>query len=478
MSEDRKTQADAPGGMDALFRRTLVDHQIEPSGSVWKGISRKLLLTELSHFNFTNLPKAVWIGAASAIVVGLVFFLTHLPVGKSIENGYSPVILHSNSQKALLEASSKTQKAATGKTSIGQAILTKQNSQTGSPVQQTQLTSGYLVLESNESVQNFISTKKNHSTTLSPGKVSLALSGSESQSGEGQLIVSRIRNMNIYELKNMPSLLTASLFPNTEEDTMLRIKNINGILNVPLNIKAGIQHFFSFDIGVAPELSVYRNNGQYSESNFWLNTGVTYHIGRFSIQTGLGLGYVFDQGDYRVDYKSKDSIGYFTSIVSFVITPGNKIVYTTKDIAVFDSIEHLADSRAISRYTYLQIPVLIGIELFESNRLSIGIKAGPSISFLVASKEAAPFIDYPHAQLIRVDNNFLMRVKMNWEVQAALDIEYRLTKKFSLYADPSYKHYFKPFETQESEYSTAKDPYSVGIEVGIRVNFGQKKKTK
>ncbi len=62
---------------------------------------------------------------------------------------------------------------------------------------------------------------------------------------------------------------------------------------------------------------------------------------------------------------------------------------------------------------------------------------------------------------------------MNWEIQAALDIEYRLAKNFSIYADPSYKHYFKPFETQESASSTAKDPYSVGIEVGIKVNFGQ-----
>ena len=31
MSEEQKTQADASGGLDALFRKTLDNHQVEPS---------------------------------------------------------------------------------------------------------------------------------------------------------------------------------------------------------------------------------------------------------------------------------------------------------------------------------------------------------------------------------------------------------------------------------------------------------------
>jgi hypothetical protein len=201
---------------------------------------------------------------------------------------------------------------------------------------------------------------------------------------------------------------------------------------------------------------------------------MAYHLGRFTIQSGLSLGYVYDHADYRINYKSKDSIGYFTSIITFTVNPGNVIVYTTKDIAVYDSLQHIADDRALNRYTYLRIPIMIGFELFETNRLSIGIKAGPAISFLIGSKEASVIIDYPNARLIRIDNNTLVRVKMNWEIQAALDIEYRLIKNFSLYAEPTYKHYFKPFETQESATITAKDPYSIGIEVGARFNFGKK----
>jgi hypothetical protein len=477
MSEERKKQADASGELDALFRSTLENQQIEPSKAIWKGISRKLLRAELTHFNFVNLPKAFWIGAASAVVVGLIFLFNQIPDGKTTENDYSPIIIKNNPQRNSSTITSNAwQPSANKKVNRGKTYSTAQTLPKGSTIQQPQLpSSGVPVLASNNSSRIIKTNKIPNAANLSSGTTSITLSGKEENSVEGHLVVSQVRYTNSYELNYLPSLAITSLIPLTEEDTLLRITNLNGIMNIPLNTKVAIPQFFTFNMGVSPELSVYRNDGQYTESNFWLNTGVTYHLGKFTVQTGLSLGYVFDQGDYRVKYRSKDSIGYFTSIISFIVTPGNKIIFTTKDIAVYDSVEHVADNRAISRYTYLQIPLLIGYELFETNRFSIGIKAGPSISFLIASKEALPFIDYPNAQLIRVDNNSLTRVEMNWEIQAALDIEYRLSKNFSIYADPSYKHYFKPFEMEESESVKAKDPYSIGIELGIRVNFGQKK---
>lgn len=477
MSEERKTQADSSGGLDALFRKTLGNSQMEPSSGLWKGISRKLLWTELAHFNFINLPKTFWIGAGSAAILGLIFLFNQIPDGKTVQNDYNPVIVN-NSQhgnSSLTSAKSKISNPANS-TQSGTVNLPSQTPGKGLPVNNSRLNSTVPVLASNNA-SHIISTFKITSGKTKPsGSKSPTQLTTEKPSTEDHLIIIQKRNSDSYELKYLPPLAVEGLLATSEEDTMLRIQNINGILNVPIINKPGIPQFFTYNIGVSPELSVYRNNGQYSESNLWLKTGLTYHIGKFSLQTGVGLGYVFDQAEYRVRYKSKDSIGYFTDIISFIITPGNNIIYTTKDVVVYDSIEHLADNRAISRYTYLQIPLLLGYELFESNRWSIGIKAGPIISFLIASKEASPFIDYPNAQLIRVENNSFTRVRMNWELQAALDIEYRLTKVFSIYTDPSYNHYFKPFEKQETATSKAKDPYSIGVELGIRVNFGKNKK--
>ena len=476
MSEEQKTQTDASGGLDALFRKTLDNQQIEPSRGVWRGISRKLLRVELAHFNFINIPKVYWIGAATAVIVGMIFLLNQIADRKSTENDHAPIIIKNNTQRNLSAITSKPKTVITRRKMItGTTNSITQPIPNSSSVQQTQLNAGSPALASNNSTRIIKTNKTNNETTIPSGTTLLTLTRSEDQSREGQIIVPQVRNTNSYELKYIPVLSMTSLFPSGEEDTLLRFTNLNGITNIPLKTKVEIPQFFTFNMGISPELSVYRNTDRYTETNYWLNTGVTYHMGRFSIQTGVGLGYVFDHGDYRVNYKSKDSIGFFTSIVSFIVTPGNVIVFTTKDIPVYDSLQHLADDRAISRYTYLHIPLMLGYELVETNRFSFGIKAGPAISLLIGSKEASPFIDYPNARLIRIEDNSLSRVKFNWEIQVALDLEYRLVKNFSIYAEPSYKHYFKPFETQESNLTSAKDPYSVGIEIGARFNLGLKK---
>jgi len=476
MSEERKPQADAPGGLDDLFRNTLDSHQIEPSRSLWKGISRKLLRAELAHFNFINLPKAFWIGAASAVLVGMIFLVNLIPDGKTTEDGYAPIILKKSPERNATAVTSGNLTVRTGRNPV--AITGSSSSQAvhnGSSVQQTHLTAGSPALASNNSTRITRTNKTNYAAIVPSGTAQLTSSGTDKQSQESHLISSQLRNTNSYELKYLPVLSITNLFPSRAEDTLLRFTNLNGITNIPLKTKVEIPQFYTFNLGISPEISVYRNADRYSETNYWLNAGVTYHAGRFSVQTGVGLGYVFDRGNYRVNYKSKDSIGYFTSIISFIVTPGNIVVFTTKDIPVYDSLQHIADDRAISRYTYLQIPLMLGYELVETNHFSLGIKAGPAISFLIGSKEALPFIDYPNARLIRVENNTLSRVKINWEIQVALDLEYRLVKNFSIYAQPYYKHYFKPFATKESTSTSAKDPYSFGIEVGARFNFGQKK---
>jgi len=475
MSEEQKPQADAHSGLDNLFRNTLDSHQIEPSRGLWKGISRKLLRAELRHFNFSNLPKAFWIGAAGAVLVGMVFLFNQIPDGKTTENDYSPIIIKNIPKGNTTSGSSENKSVRTIRNPLGfSGGSSARVIQNGPSVRQTQINAASPSLAGNISTR-ITKTNKNHEVILRSETASLSPSGTEKQFREDRLLTSQERSTNSYELKYLPVLSGTNLFPSVDEDTLLRFTNLNGITNIPLRTHVEIPQFFTFNMGISPELSMYRNGDQYSETNYWLNAGMTYHVGKFSVQTGIGLGYVFDHADYRVNYKSKDSIGYFTSIISFTVTPGNIIVYTTKDIPVYDSLQHAADDRAISRYTYLRIPLMIGYELFESNRFSLGIKAGPAISFLIGSKEALPFIDYPNARLIRVDNNSLSRVKMNWEIEAALDLEYRLVKDFSIYAEPSYKHYFKPFETQETTSSKARDPYSVGIEIGARYNFGQKK---
>ena len=318
MSEDKKIQTDCSGGLDALFRKTLGSSQMEPSPGLWKGISRKLLSTELVNFNFTNLPKSYWIIAGGAALIGLIFLFNQIPDGKTVENDYNPVIVNNSSHKTSTSASAKTKiLTPANSTQSGIADLSSQTSGKRLPVNNSQLNATVPVLASNNATRIKSTYKITNKTVVPSGNELLTQSNTDQPSTESHLIVTQERKSDNYKLNYLSPLTVASLLPETDEDTMLRIQNLNGILNVPLVTKTEIPQFFTYNIGVSPELSLYRNNGQYSESNLWLKTGLTYHIGKFSLQTGVGLGYVFDQANYRVRYKSKDSIGYFTDIISF-----------------------------------------------------------------------------------------------------------------------------------------------------------------
>jgi len=445
MIEKQNIHSDANDGLDNLFRNALGSHQMEPSGGLWKGISRKLLWTELAHFNFSNLPRAFWIGTASAFLIGMIFLVSQIPDGKVTENSYSPAIPGQN----YISSSS--------------AFISNSN-HSASPVKHHP-----------ENTSSTSSTSTNTATyaSLIPSNLPLSVNtGTSRTANDPVILASTGSGRNLYDLVYMYHISSGNLFPNTAEDTMLRFITQNSILNVP-KTKRETPQFLTLNLGISPEVSVYRGEDLYSTTNYWLNASMTYHAGRFSISTGFDLGYIFDRGNYRVNYKSKDSIGFFTSIVSFIVNPDNTVVYTTKDIPVYDSLQHIADDKGNNRYTYLQIPLLLGFEVIETNHLSLGIKAGPALSFLIGTKKAVPFVDHPNARLILVEDNTMQRVKTNWEFQVGLDLEYRLSKNFSVYAQPYYKHYFKPFIQQEG--ASAKDPYSIGLGIGTRFNFGLKK---
>jgi hypothetical protein len=237
--------------------------------------------------------------------------------------------------------------------------------------------------------------------------------------------------------------------------------------------RPGANRFFSANLGITPELAFYDEPDVYSKTNFWFNAGVTYHISRFSVATGFDLGYVYDEGKYKVEYKSRDSVGYFNGVTSFIIGSNNEIIYNTQAVNVYDSLQHLSDYRTKNRYSYLQIPLLLGYRIFESGWASITFQAGPSVSFLLGTRKSDPVIEYRNARIIRVDDNTPERIHVNWQIWANLYFEMRMNKLVSIYLQPSFKYYLKPMVFQENV--TYKAPWTIGLGVGLQFNFGQKK---
>ncbi|MCX6285011.1 MAG: hypothetical protein NTW31_12345, partial [Bacteroidetes bacterium] len=55
--------------LDNLFRESIGKQEFTPSPGVWKSLNLKLLVRELIHFNFINVPKLALISAAGSIVI-------------------------------------------------------------------------------------------------------------------------------------------------------------------------------------------------------------------------------------------------------------------------------------------------------------------------------------------------------------------------------------------------------------------------
>ncbi len=466
MSEKIDFKAFEDGGADQFLRGTMSGHRVEPKPGIWKDISRKLLWKEFLRFDFTNLSPKIWITATIgllAIVSGL-YVGFHVdspdktashPVGKSAQVSFTAASPHVKpTAGALLNPSQDRNKKMTAShqadsPEAGGLHETKESDVSNKPIVQAanfqRVHGAEFAKEDLQGIHSF--NEKSVSTIQVPQPVSLA------------------------EINSLVPIETALLpvFPGS--DTIITFSNPTGVVKVR-KTKPEAAQFFSINLGLVPELAVYSEPAALTKANYWVNAGITYHISRFSVASGIGLGYVFDEGKYHVEYISNDSVGYYNNVTSYSIGNNNEITYNTQTVNVYDSLYHLDNPYMKNRYSYLQVPLLLGYQLFVSNKVSLTFQAGPAISVLLGSHTPEPDMVYSNGRVVSMENQTPSRVQTNWQIWTNLYFEMRLNKKLSLYLDPSFKYYLNPVATGENV--KFKAPWAIGLGVGLQFNFGQK----
>ncbi|MFZ4521665.1 MAG: outer membrane beta-barrel protein [Bacteroidales bacterium] len=470
MSDKIDFKAVNEGGADELMRSTMAGHRVEPTPGLWKGISRRLLWKELLHFNFTNLSPKYWMAGTAGLLVVVTAIYFGYPGGltehSSVNQMVSATPASFTGEKT---AGLKQQAAPNAKPAISikaaneaaevQDLASSHLQSTGSPVKSVPY-AAIPVSGSRHSSSPAIASEVNPQQIYAVPPEPLAGQLDEIVSVEG------LTRVNPYETP----LLAVSPPP----DTLISVNTANGIVKFRKSSRE-VNQFFSVNAGLTPELAFYNSSGTAANLDLWLNGGFTYHISRFSLSTGLGFGYVYDQGKYMVEYRSRDSVGYFNNVTSYTVGQNNEIIYNTQTTNVYDSLQHVANSQTKNRYSYIQVPLLLGYRFYESKRVSLTLQAGPAISVLLGSRKPVPVIDYRNARIISVGNETPSRIQTNWQVWATLYFEMRLTRKISFYLEPSFKYFLKPVVTQENV--VFKAPMTAGLGIGIQFNFGQKKST-
>ena len=469
MSEKKDFKAFEESGADQLMRQALADHRVEPRPAIWKGISRKLLLSELLRFNFTNLsPKYLVTGVASLLVL-----ISGLYIGAQY------IAPDPKNEEQIVTLPGHVQYSADPALNSPAGMITTSVHQTSTPAKTVESKRNPEIGNVNTRSE-YNDNKQSGGRTVNRNQYAHAIFPAEASVSEGNTNIAAYQHAIVpavseqYEISYL--LPFEALLPGltTYPDTLVTISAAGGIYKVSPAPK-NFTPFISANFGVTPELAFYAEPDAYSKVNFWLNGTVAYNISRFSLASGLGIGYVYDEGKYNVEYKSRDSVGYYTSVASYSIGLNNEIIYNTKTINVYDSLFHQGDFRTKNRYTYLQVPLLFGYRFIESGNVSLTFRAGPAVSFLVASRLSDPVIEYSNARIIRTEDETPTRVETNWQVWANLLFELRMNKQVSLYLEPSFKYFLKPIVEQENV--TFKAPMTIGLGVGLQFNFGLKSKT-
>jgi len=222
---------------------------------------------------------------------------------------------------------------------------------------------------------------------------------------------------------------------------------------------------FGYEWIYYPGDSVEKKNG------YSIDLTAIYQKDQFLLRSGIGVSVSNDNGEFVIDYQTNDSIGFYYGVNSFNIDPDDpdNPAFDTYIETVYDSIEHTSYEHPENKYTYIQIPLLIGYKVLDINRFSCSLMGGPVLSILVQEDENTIGFSDIGATLINIEDNTPQRLKTNWQFMFSAGLNYRASNHLSLSLEPTYKYYIQ--SVYEQNVSGTKNPWSIGLRGGVVYTF-------
>jgi hypothetical protein len=193
--------------------------------------------------------------------------------------------------------------------------------------------------------------------------------------------------------------------------------------------------------------------------------GITHKKSNFSLETGIGYSHYNDQGNYRFEFQRSDTTGYtgYTFFNSF--DSSYLIIY--KPTVIDTLLYH--DTITNTLYSYLRIPLYFSKQLFRSGKFSMGVKTGPSVEFLISSKNPQPDYQFRGANLISVTNNSYARLSTSWEWLIAPQLNWDITDKIIFRVEPAAIFYLNNLYDKNNRPATK--PYGISVTGGLIWQF-------
>lgn len=222
-------------------------------------------------------------------------------------------------------------------------------------------------------------------------------------------------------------------------------------------------------LSFTPELVYYPSDDRLNTRNYSLDLYTAYRFSGYMIQTGIGAMWSSDAGKCKIDYNQY--LGSYEDVYNITFdTTGGEVIptYYTETIQVYDTLNHVAISPTKNKYTYLNIPVLVGYSN-EGRHFGWFIKAGPSLSLLINQNISDYNQSLNQNKIINVENEVPARIRTNWQLIMSGGVSLGLSEKLSISLEPIFRYYIK--SNYEQNNLNSKNPYSVGLRAGLQVNF-------
>ena len=193
-----------------------------------------------------------------------------------------------------------------------------------------------------------------------------------------------------------------------------------------------------------------------------------YETHKWFFKTGLEYLSWEEKGNYTFDYDQNQMIYQYNYVDSVLVNTGNnQITYYTSEKQVFDSIPLQKSDQVIYNYQILQIPILIGYKLVEHSKFNLAIIGGIGCDLRISGKQFTPVFNEESSTITDINNSLEYRSNINWRLIGGVEIDYILTNKWGLYAEPTYQQYMKPLYVP----NTSKGVGLFSIKVGIKYSF-------
>jgi hypothetical protein len=234
-------------------------------------------------------------------------------------------------------------------------------------------------------------------------------------------------------------------------------------------VKSELEHYFTAGAYYLPEWMFNTIEGDKFVNNFGVE-GVFYR-GPISIRTGAGISISkgitensVEYNDYLGTYNKLDSVTFEFNESSHDFLPS----FYMSEEKVWDSIAKLDSTNVIKRYTYFQIPLVLGFDFWQKGRFTIGVRVGTIMSVLLNSKQISGPYNPGENQVVGIAMITPDRVSVNWQALGGFDASARLTESIFIELEPQAKYYYQSIYEKSAN---SKKPWSFGLRTAIIYKF-------